>query len=355
MTAAGPDGSDVTDIPGIHPDSTGAPANRLEAMGSDRSGADIVDVDPTLRADDPSGEDTPALVCLETVETAAHHEDGPTTPARPTVSRMRRPGRSVVAIASELAIVATVYLLYQAGRGVTNDSNTIALRHARRVLDFERDVGLAIERTIQSSVAGSRFVIEMLNRFYVGVHFPATIAFLVWAYARHYETYRKLRVWFVTVTLSALVIHLAYPLAPPRMLPGFIDTLHVFGPSIYPRDTTESVANQFAAMPSLHFGWALMVAIGVIVIHQSRWRFLALVHPTLTFFAIVATANHYVLDALIAAGLLTVCGLVQVGLRRLPVAARVQARGRALLGRATTPTAARMPVPHQRQTKSPAR
>jgi len=250
----------------------------------------------------------------------------PTTPVatRPARRvRMRKPGRTLRAIATELAIVATVYLLYAAGRRVTNDSNAIALHHARWVLDFERSVGLAIERTVQDWVSGSRLVIGILNRFYVGVHFPATIAFLVWAYARHNSTYRKIRIWFVSVTLSALVIHLAYPLAPPRMMPGFVDTLHVFGPNIYPKNPAESVANQFAAMPSLHFGWALMVAIGIIVIHRSRWRYLALLHPTITFFAIVATANHYVLDAMIAAARVTREGLWR---RRHPLRAALLSR-----------------------------
>ncbi len=267
-----------------------------------------------------------------------------TGPGRPL--RLRKPGRTVRAIATELAIVATVYLLYAAGRRVTSDSNAVALHHARWVLEFERDAGLAIERTIQSWVSGSRVVIGMLNRFYVGVHFPATIAFLVWAYARHNATYRRIRIWFVSVTLSALVIHLAYPLAPPRMMPGFVDTLHVFGPNIYPKNTAESVANQFAAMPSLHFGWALMVAIGIIVIHRSRWRYLALLHPTITFFAIVATANHYVLDAMIAAGLLTICGLIQVALRRRRTAERLHARVRAVFGQAEPAATARIPLPH---------
>lgn len=284
--------------------------------------------------------------------TTAERAPRPPLPHAPVASgparraRTRRPGRTIRAITTELAIVATVYLLYAAGRRVTNDSNALALHHARWVLDFERDAGLAIERTIQSWVAGSRVIVGILNRFYVGVHFPSTIAFLVWAYARHNSTYRKIRIWFVSVTLSALVIHLAYPLAPPRMMPGFVDTLHVFGPNIYPKNPAESVANQFAAMPSLHFGWALMVAIGIIVIHRSKWRYLALLHPTITFFAIVATANHYVLDALIAAGLLTVCGLVQVALQRRRAAERLQAKVRALFGRAEPIPATRVPMPH---------
>ena len=82
------------------------------------------------------------------------------------------------------------------------------------------------------------------------VHFPATIAMLVWAFCRHRAAYGRIRAAFLGVTLAALVIHVLVPLAPPRMLAGegFVDTLQVYGPRIYPTDTTQSVANQFAAL-----------------------------------------------------------------------------------------------------------
>ncbi len=97
------------------------------------------------------------------------------------------------------------------------------------------------------------------------------------------------------------------PLAPPRMLAaaGLVDTARVYGPSVYGAvPETDSMANQFAAMPSLHFGWALMVAVGLIAATRSRWRALWLLHPLLTLFVVVGTANHYWFDALAAAALL---------------------------------------------------
>ena len=60
---------------------------------------------------------------------------------------------------------------------------------------------------------------------------------------------------------GALIIHLLFPLAPPRMMDGFVDTMAKFGPSIYPDNPLEGAANQIAAMPSLHFAWAMIVAI----------------------------------------------------------------------------------------------
>ena len=81
---------------------------------------------------------------------------------------------------------------------------------------------------------------------------------------------------------------------------GFVDTLQTYGPRIYAEDTNESVANQFAAMPSLHFGWALLIALMFIRIKRTRWSWVALAHPAITLLAIVATANHYLADAAVA-------------------------------------------------------
>jgi len=162
--------------------------------------------------------------------------------------------------------------------------------------------------TLQRWVVEVPGVIEFLNCYYVTVHFPATIAFLVWVFAVRRHAYVTIRCWIAAVTIAGLVIHVLFPLAPPRMMPGFIDTLDVFGPDIYTDDTSQSVANQFAAMPSLHFGWALIVAIGLgrLVRRGGRWW---LLHPIITLLAIVVTGNHYWADAAVA-GALVVAAMV---------------------------------------------
>uniref|UniRef100_UPI001ABF7F72 phosphatase PAP2 family protein n=1 Tax=Streptomyces carpinensis TaxID=66369 RepID=UPI001ABF7F72 len=122
------------------------------------------------------------------------------------------------------------------------------------------------------------------------------------------------------VTAAALVLHLTFPLAPPRMLAeaGLVDTARAFGPSVYGPPKTDHLSNQFAAMPSLHFGWALMVAIALIMATTSRRRWLWLLHPLLTLLVIVGTANHYWLDAIAAAALLALA-LAVIPLPRRPV------------------------------------
>ena len=82
---------------------------------------------------------------------------------------------------------------------------------------------------------------------------------------------------------------------------GFVDTMSEFGPSIYPRNALAGTANQIAAMPSLHFGWAMIAAVAVVAVLNSKWRWLVVVHPVLMVLAIIATANHWWIDAAAAA------------------------------------------------------
>ncbi len=225
--------------------------------------------------------------------------------------------RRVSAVAIELVIVTAGFFTYRWCRLFTRDENRQAMSNARRVIDFERALGIFGEQTVQQWALGSRVVVDVLNRYYVSVHFPITIVFLVWVYFRHFAAYSFIRTWFALVTLAALAIHVGFPLAPPRMSGGFVDTLQEFGPRVYAADPRRSVANQFAAMPSLHFGWALMLASGVIAIKRAGRSTIVLLHPLLTLFAIVATGNHYWLDA-IAAGLLAATfAVVMLGWRFL--------------------------------------
>jgi hypothetical protein len=213
--------------------------------------------------------------------------------------------------AREVALMAVVFVGYRQIRFLTRNDTDQALGNARRVLDIEQGWFVS-ERTVQSLALRSETVVGFLNRYYVGVHFPITILFVVWLLVRHPGWYRVMRNWLMGVTAAALAIHVAYPLAPPRMIDGFVDTLDVFGPDIYPADHTQSVANQFAAMPSLHFGWSVIVAAGFIVVVRNRWRWLALAHPVVTLVAIVATANHFWLDAAVAGVLVAAVATVTV-------------------------------------------
>jgi hypothetical protein len=200
----------------------------------------------------------------------------------------------------EIVICATLLLIYKGARLIAQGDVSIALHHARQVVDIERALGIFNEEAIQAVALKSTAAIKFLNVYYLYAHFTVTIAFLVWLYVRRPLGYLSARRVLVVVTALGLIGHAMYPLAPPRMLSGFVDTAALFGPSSYgDGGAYGGLANQFAAMPSLHFSWAVIVAWGLWRFSTSRWRYLGVVHPILTLGAIVLTANHYWIDALI--------------------------------------------------------
>ncbi|MZF84573.1 phosphatase PAP2 family protein [Streptomyces sp. SID5643] len=227
----------------------------------------------------------------------------------------------------ELLLVAGLFLVYKFGRQLATGHSGEALRNAHRVWEFERAVRLPGEERVQSLLLHGDGLAHLANTYYATVHFPATAAFLVWLYLRRPAHYVWARRVLATVTAAALVLHLLFPLAPPRMsaTTGLVDTARVYGPSVYGDPATDSLSNQFAAMPSLHFGWALMVAIGLIVATRSRWRRLWLAHPLMTLLVIVGTANHYWLDAIVATALLGLAlAVIPMPDRRATTARRAQ-------------------------------
>lgn len=206
----------------------------------------------------------------------------------------------------EVLLLAGLFLIYRLGRLAITGQDDLALANAWHVWDLERLLRFPDEETLQDSVLQWPALVKAANWYYVAVHFPATLAFLAWGWLRRPpEEYRWARRLIITLTALALLLHIAMPLAPPRMLPslGFVDTMTVFGPSAYSGDAA-TVSNQFAAMPSLHVGWALLIAVVVIRTADSRWRWATIAHPVLTTLVVVVTANHYWIDAVVSALLL---------------------------------------------------
>ncbi|MBX6391054.1 MAG: inositol phosphorylceramide synthase [Frankia sp.] len=199
-------------------------------------------------------------------------------------------------------------MVYRVGRTYADGRQTEALRNALDVWHFERVLRLPSEYGIQQLALHSTHLLEAANRFYIGVHFPAAILFLLWVMFFQRAHWPRVRNVIVLATGAALVIHILYPLAPPRFLPAvsphipFVDTGLVIGPSAYSMPGA-GAANEYAAMPSLHVGWAILEAWGIITILRYRARWLAVVHPVATAIVVVITANHYWLDGLIGGGL----------------------------------------------------
>ncbi|MEV4702050.1 phosphatase PAP2 family protein [Actinoplanes sp. NPDC049316] len=237
----------------------------------------------------------------------------PSEPARErgtavTVAEQAGSARRVAVRAAvrEILLVAALFAAYQAGRMLATGHVAEAMGNAVRVWDLERAVRLPAETLVQGLVIDHRALVRVANCYYAYVHFPATAAALIWMYVRRPVLYRWMRRTLACLTTVALVVHLLVPLAPPRMtVPGMIDTGLRYGPSVYGPPTADTMANQYAAMPSLHVGWAFAVAITLIAATRGRWRWLWLAHPIATLFVVVATGNHYWLDAIVAIALLT--------------------------------------------------
>ena len=209
-------------------------------------------------------------------------------------------------VAREAVLLATLFLVYSAGRQIAAKHTGSAFDHADQVLSLQRWLHLPDEAALQQHALQIPHLVEGANLYYASVHAPLTAVVLLWLSIWRPMAYPRVRWTMVSVTALALIGHIVYPLAPPRMMPGFVDTGLLFGQSVYGPDHSDGVANQFAAMPSLHVGWAALIALSMILITRTKWRWLWLLHPVITFGVVLVTANHYWMDGLVVLVLLAV-------------------------------------------------
>ena len=200
------------------------------------------------------------------------------------------------------ATFGLLWLGYSTVRRITADSTKIAAENAVNLVKFQDWMGFPNEATLQGWFIDSEVLIKIANTFYFVMHFPSMIVFLVWVMVRKIEWMPQVRASLCLATFSGLIIHLLFPLMPPRLMVsyGFIDTAKVFGPDPYSLGIAKA-ANEFAAMPSLHVGWALLIALAAIRILKTPARWLMLLHPILTTIVVVITANHFWLDIIVGA------------------------------------------------------
>jgi hypothetical protein len=212
-------------------------------------------------------------------------------------------------IAGESAIIAGLYALWQLAGTVSIVGERGAFARARWIVRTERDWHLPSETDVQRWVLPYRWLGELCNLYYASMHFAVLGALLLWLFLRHRESYPRVRMTIVLLTGSCLLIQLL-PVAPPRLLPqyGFVDLAQRYGQSVYGGFAS---ADQLSAMPSVHVGWAVLVAVTVIRVSTSRWRWLILAHPLVTTFVVIATANHFWLDGIVAIALLALAESAQ--------------------------------------------
>jgi hypothetical protein len=206
-----------------------------------------------------------------------------------------------------LTFLTVLFAVYKYGRLLVRGREKEAIDHARSLRHLEAFVHLPSEAGLQAHLLTGGLA-RFLDVYYVTVHWPIMVAFLAWGYFRRpREEYLWARNLLIIQTGLGLAIHLTYPLAPPRMFPqwGFVDTMNVFGPSAYGH-AGSAVSNQYAAMPSLHLGWAVLIAV-VVARTGPRWlAVLAGLHAFITLAVVILTANHWWLDCIVGELLLIV-------------------------------------------------
>lgn len=208
----------------------------------------------------------------------------------------------------ELLIIVPAYTLYQFVRGTVDGRTSTAFAHATQIVDAERTLHIFWETELQSIALTSDIVERLANTIYVWGHLPLIIGVAIWIFTCHRQRYPLFRNAFLISGGIALFFFWLVPVAPPRYLQywGFVDTAVESG-SYYVLQSPAFV-NQYAAMPSLHFGWSLLAATAIFVNVRSRWRYLAFLLPILNLGGIVLTANHFFLDAA-AGGAVAMTGL----------------------------------------------
>jgi hypothetical protein len=233
-------------------------------------------------------------------------------------------------------LVGLGFLLYFAVRGAVIDRPEVAYRHALDVIDAQRWLGIFWEDDMNDWIQDRRFWAQTANIVYFWLHFPLIIAFGIYLYYGQRNKYTLMRDAFLASGAIALIVYWLYPVAPPRVLPelarefdsggpiyiqGFFDTMQEYLGYGYQAQSTQAFVNPYAAMPSLHFGWDLLLGIGI-VWASWRQRLMWLTLPIGIFLplsqipAITATANHFFLDAAAGAGIALMGFPVALALRR---------------------------------------
>jgi hypothetical protein len=229
----------------------------------------------------------------------------------------------------EVALVAAAFLAYFGIRALTQGSHEAAEAHAADVMALEQRLGIDWEARAQSVVDAHRTLLDLANWVYIWGHWPVIAVTAVWLFHRRQAAYRRLRNAMFASGAIGMAIFATFPVAPPRLAGvGLVDTVTAYSHS-YRALQPPALTNVYAATPSLHFGWDLLV--GLTLAAEARHlavRLLGVAMPVLMGLAVVVTANHYVVDVLAGGA---------VALTSLAAASVLDRRRRAPAGRPLVP------------------
>ncbi len=201
--------------------------------------------------------------------------------------------------ASQAIVVALMSLLYFGVRMVTKDSEIAAFANAANLISFEQGLGIDVESWLQNLILDKHNIVTLFNWIYIWLHWPVILfsMFYLFRYRRsHYILFRNAMIISGAI---GLIIFMAYPVAPPRFMGGFEDTVGSFSTS-YKILQPPSIVNKYAALPSFHVGWNVMAC--TVLFKSTKFlpmRIFAVVSPLLMAFAVIFTANHWVVDGIL--------------------------------------------------------
>jgi hypothetical protein len=229
------------------------------------------------------------------------------------------PDDAVARFAEEVCLILPAGLFYFLVRGLERSDAALALANARDVVAVERALGIFVETDLQRAIAGHAILVNLFNWIYIWAHWPVILGWVFWMWSRHRSAYPVFRNAVLLSGIAGMIVFALYPVAPPRLVDGLglVDTVTQRSHSYRVLQPT-TLTNPYAAMPSLHFGWNLIVGIAIVRYATSRLgRIAGALLPVAMFSAIVLTANHYLLDGIAGAA---------VALAGLAVAAYVTPR-----------------------------
>jgi PAP2 superfamily len=212
----------------------------------------------------------------------------------------------LVDVVRQVLLFALAYYGYRIVRGTVDDpvGAAVAFEHSREVIHFEQSLGIFVEPSIQAWVSSKPALIDVASWLYLNAQFTVTIACLVYIYLRHNSSFYFVRNMFAVAMWTANVGFILFPTAPPRFFPewGFADSVATLTHISHDSVAVNSLVNQYAAIPSMHVAFALMIAVPLARLCKHRLtRAIWAVYPLVVVFVIVSTGNHFLTDAVLGA------------------------------------------------------
>jgi len=207
--------------------------------------------------------------------------------------------RGAVDLLWQIVLFCGAYWLYRLVRGQVFDQSAAAFDHARDIVSLERSVHVFVEPSLQQWAIRTGFLDDVGSWMYLNTHFVVTTCTLAFIYLFRNDHYYFVRNMFMVAMGLALVGYVVYPTAPPRMLPelGFVDSVSDFT-GVSSDSNVNALFNPYAAVPSMHVGFALMLAVPMIRMARHRWaKALWAIYAPVVTAVVVLTANHWIFDA----------------------------------------------------------